>query len=47
MKENKTYQLKVRLTETERERLQDYAAAHGMTISELVRMALDRVMSEK
>lgn len=40
MKENKDYQLKVRLTQTEREELVKYAAAAGMTISEYVRMAL-------
>lgn len=46
MKENKEYQLKVRLTLAERDLVKEYAAAHNMTISELVRMALDRVMGE-
>ena len=44
MKEIKDYQLKVRLTQTERQKLQEYAAAHNMKISEVVRQALYRVL---
>lgn len=44
MKEIRDYQLKVRLTQTERQQLFDYAAAHGMKISEVVRFALYRIM---
>lgn len=44
MKETRDYQLKVRLTETERQKLFDYAAAHGMKISDVVRLALYRIM---
>ena len=44
MKENREYQLKVRLTNSEKEKLVEYAAARNMTISELVRMALYRIM---
>ena len=40
MKENKDYQLKVRLTKSERELLVQAAAAANMNISEFVRMAL-------
>lgn len=40
MKEKREYQLKVRLTNSEKELLADYAAAANMTISEYVRMAL-------
>lgn len=40
MKENKDYQLKVRLTQTEREKLVEAAAAANMNISEFVRMAI-------
>ena len=47
MKENKDYQLKVRLTQTERQQLVEYAAAHNMTMSELVRLALNRVLGGK
>lgn len=47
MKENKVYQLKVRLTEAERDLVKEYAAAHNMTISELVRMSIARTMGEK
>lgn len=40
MKENKTYQLKVRLTNREKELLQRTAAEQNTTISEFVRAAL-------
>ena len=42
MKENRNYQLKVRLTNSERELLVKQAADAGLTISELVRAALYR-----
>lgn len=44
MKENKDSQIKVRLTQTERKAVQEYAAAHNLTISELVRQALYRML---
>lgn len=44
MKENRDYQLKVRLTNSEREKLVEYAQAHSMNISDVVRMALYRLM---
>ena len=37
MKEKREYQLKVRLTNSEKEQLQNYAAAHNTSISDLVR----------
>ena len=40
MKENREYQLKVRLTNSEKERLTTLAAGAGLTISEYVRLAL-------
>lgn len=40
MKENKDYQLKVRLTNSEKEWLFEAAAAAGMSISDFVRSAL-------
>lgn len=40
MKENKDYQLKVRLTKSEKEMLVQAAAAANLNISEYVRMAL-------
>lgn len=40
MKENRDYQLKVRLTSSERDLLVEKAAAAGMNISEFVRVAL-------
>lgn len=44
MKENRNYQLKVRLTNSEKEKLVEYAAAHNITISDLVRSAIIRFM---
>ena len=40
MKENKDYQLKVRLTNSEKEKLFEAAASADMSISEFVRMAI-------
>lgn len=40
MKQNREYQLKVRLTNSEKEKLVESATAADMTISEFVRMAL-------
>jgi len=40
MKENKDYQLKVRLTKSERELLVEAASSANVSISEYVRMAL-------
>lgn len=43
MKENKDYQIKCRLTQTEKERIFDYCERHDMTLSEFIRMACDRI----
>lgn len=40
MKENRDYQLKVRLTSSEREQLVAAAASANMNISDFVRMAI-------
>lgn len=40
MKENREYQLKVRLTNSEKEALVEAAAASNMSISDFVRMAI-------
>ncbi len=47
MKENRDYQLKVRLTNSEKEKLLEYAAAHELTISDLVRAAIYRFIGGK
>lgn len=47
MKENKDYQLKVRLTQTEREKLVEAAASANMNISEFVRMAIYHKIGER
>lgn len=47
MKEIKDYQVKVRLTQTEKQAVQEFAAAHNITISELLRQALYRYLGGK
>lgn len=47
IKENRDYQLKVRLTNSEKENVINYAAAHNITISELVRAAIQRYLGGK
>lgn len=44
MKETKNTFIKVRVTETERKQIQEYAQAHNMTVSDLIRSAIYRVM---
>lgn len=47
MKERRNQKIEIRFTEREKQELQDYAAAHDITVSELVRMALYKVMAQK
>ena len=44
MKEIRDYQIKVRLTQTEKMQVQEYAAARSLTISEVVRQALKELI---
>lgn len=44
MKEKRDYQLKVRLTEKEKEQLFEFAELHELTISEVVRSAIARTI---
>lgn len=45
MKEIKDKQLKFRVSATEKETIEKYAEEHGMTVSELLRAALNRFMA--
>lgn len=40
MKENKSVRIEIRLTPREKELIKEYACAHDISVSELVRMAL-------
>ena len=46
MKENKTVFIKVRVTETERQQMQEFAAAHGTTMSELIRSSVYKTIAQ-
>lgn len=46
MKETKDVFIKVRVSEAERAMIKEYAAAHNLTISELIRMSIARTMGE-
>lgn len=46
MVENKTWQMKCRLTPTEKEKILEYCEKHNMTISEFVRFACERIFQE-
>ena len=46
MKENRDVYIKVRMTETERQQLQEYAAAHGITMSALIRVLISNKIAE-
>ena len=47
MKENKTVQIKFRLTESQKEQVEQYCEAHDITISELMRQALNEYLGGK
>lgn len=47
MKENKTVQIKFRLTESQKKEIEEYAAAQGLNISEVVRLALQELLNRK
>lgn len=40
MKENKSVQIKCRLTESQKKQVEEYAAAANLNISEVIRLAL-------
>lgn len=43
MTENKTWQMKCRLTPTEKDKIMAYCEEHNMTISEFVRFACEKI----
>ncbi len=47
MKENKTVQIKFRLTESQKKQVEEYAAAAGMNVSEVMRLALNELLNKK
>lgn len=47
MKENKTVQVKVRLTESQKAQLEKYCAANALNISEALRLALNELLNKE
>lgn len=47
MKENKTVQVKFRLTQSQKEQLEKYCVANGLNISQVMRLALDELINKK
>lgn len=47
MKENKTVQIKFRLTESQKKEVEAYAAAHNLNVSEVMRLALNELLNKK
>ena len=45
MKENKTVQIKVRITESQKTQVLEYCAATGLNISEVMRQALTELLN--
>lgn len=45
MKENKSVQIKCRLTESQKDQLEKYCAAHDLTISEAMRLAITELVN--
>ena len=44
MKENKSEQIKVRITPTEKEKVQEYCEANAITISQFMRLAINELL---
>lgn len=47
MKENKTVQIKFRLTESQKKQVEEYAVAQNMNVSEVMRLALNELLNKK
>lgn len=47
MKENKNFQIKFRLTETQKKEVEEYAAMTNRTVSDVVRLALQEFFHSK
>ena len=47
MKENKEVFVKIRLTQEEKEAFKEYAEAHGATMSELLRLSIERMIIQE
>ena len=47
MKENKTVQIKFRLTESQKTQLEEYCAAANLNISEAMRLALTELLTKR
>lgn len=47
MKENKTVQIKFRLTESQKKEVEEYAASQGLNVSEVMRLALTELLNKK
>ena len=47
MKENKAVQIKFRLTESQKKQVEEYAAAHNLNVSEVMRLALNELLGGK
>ena len=47
MKENKTVQIKFRLTESQKKQVEEYAAAAGLNVSEVMRLALQEFFNSR
>lgn len=47
MKENKTIQIKFRLTKSQKARIDEYCAATGLNVSEVMRLAITELLLNK
>ena len=47
MKENKEYQIKFRLTATMKAQIDNYCVAHGLNVSEFLRLACAELLNKK
>lgn len=46
MKENKDFQIKFRLTASQKQAIEEYCQAHNLSVSEFLRMAANEILNK-
>lgn len=47
MKENKEFQIKFRLTASQKEQIEKYCEANGLNVSQFLRLACEEILNKK
>jgi hypothetical protein len=47
MKDIRNTKLELRVTQAEKQKIKDYAAAHDMTVAEVIRVCCEKIFNQK